>query len=186
MDWEFREDGRTIEPISVALVAATGDEYHAVNANMSMAQICSDPWLLQNVVPHLPLTSASDADGTPVLDLRHPSVKPLSLIKSEVRGFILSYPKPQLWGWYSDFDLVVLTWLFGRMVDMPREMPHRVNDVQQEADRLGIPESEFPAQVGPEHDVLSDARHIRWLHDFLIDAEARQHSRPGRTVWVSE
>jgi len=173
-DWEFLEDGSSVAPISVGMVADSGDEYYAVNADMPWERICADTWLCQNVVPHLPLAGTRGAYPLPVLDLLHPTVKPRRQIREEVRGFILSYPSPKLWGWYSDFDHVALAWLFGRMIDLPRGIPMRTSDVQQEADRLGVTDHRLPQQKQGVHDALEDARHARRVHNFLLDLERRR------------
>lgn len=181
-DWEFLEDGSTIVPISVGMVTDAGDEYYAVFGDMPWGRVCQYQWLRDNVVPHLPLAGNRGRDKVPVLDRLHPAVKDRQTIRNEVQGFILSHPRPQMWGWYSDFDQVALAWLFGRMVDLPRGVPMRTNDVQQEADRLGVTDDQLPQQGGGVHDALADARHARVVHDFLIDLEVRRASTPGKRV----
>jgi len=174
-DWEFLEDGRSIVPISVGMITEAGDEYYAVNADMPWLRVCGHPWLRQHVVPHLPLAGEVGPDRMPVLDLLHPSVKTARQIRQEVRGFILSHPRPKLWGWYSDFDQVALAWLYGPMISLPQGMPMRTSDVQQEIDRLQVPDKELPQQ-DPDglHDALSDVRHIRVLHRFLRQLEQQR------------
>ena len=53
-DTEFLEDGTTIELISIGIVASDGREYYAVNSDMDTERIYGDPWLKENVWPHLP------------------------------------------------------------------------------------------------------------------------------------
>jgi hypothetical protein len=168
-DWEFLEDGYSLSHISVGMVADNGDEYYAINADMPWQRVCDHDWLRENVVPHLPL--AGHRNGVPILDRLHPAVKTQRQIRSEVRGFILSFPRPQLWGWYSDFDQVTLAWLFGSMVELPPGVPMRTNDVQQEADRLEVPDDRLPKQEHGVHDALADARHVRRVHEYLLGLE---------------
>lgn len=88
-DFEFLEDGRTIDPISVGVVAEDGREYYAVFGEIEWRaehdrravrvegtwglepvptlheRICAHDWLMANVVPNLPLRPAN-AYYTPV------------------------------------------------------------------------------------------------------------------------
>ena len=37
----------------------------------------------------------------------------------------------EFWGYYSDYDHVVLCWLFGRMIDLPKGFPWYTLDLKQ-------------------------------------------------------
>lgn len=50
-DFEFIEDGRTIEPISLGIVAADGREYYAEFEGVDWSK--ANPWVRENVKPHL-------------------------------------------------------------------------------------------------------------------------------------
>ena len=157
-DCEFLEDGETIAPISIGIVGSDGREYYAVFADMPVERIASHPWLMANVVPHLP------AADTPLwhLDLTHPEVKPRWQIAEEVRGFLTAHNGPiELWGYYSSYDHILLSQLWGRMIDRPDRIPMITLDVQQEAIRLGL-ENWLPRQADGLHNALADAR---WTRD---------------------
>ena len=167
MDWEFLEDGVTIEPISVALVREDGREYYAVNADMPLARIMQHDWLRANVVPSLPIIRP---DGIKpfkkaFLDHSNPELKDRGHIRDEVRRFIVGTPDAELWGWYSAYDHVCLAQLFGRMIDLPAGIPMWTNDLKQEHLRLGEPQ--LPEQESGVHNALADARHIKVLADLL-------------------
>ena len=53
-DCEFLEDGRTIDLISIGIVAEDGREYYAVNNEVNWRRVADHPSLMENVVPHLP------------------------------------------------------------------------------------------------------------------------------------
>lgn len=167
MDWEFLEDGETIDPISVALVREDGSEYYAVFRAMPVARIMKHEWLRANVVPSLPFVRH---DGIrpfrhPFLDHAHPDVKMRAHIRDEVCRFIADTPDVELWGWYSAYDHVCLAQLFGRMIDLPDGVPMWTNDLRQEAERLGNPE--LPEQASGVHNALADARHIKVMAEHL-------------------
>lgn len=82
-DTEFLEDGRTIELISIGIVCEDGREYYAVNADMPLERIRDHRWLMDNVLPSLPLREPG------VLDKQDARVKPHWVIANEVRNFHL-------------------------------------------------------------------------------------------------
>lgn len=93
-DTEFIEDGRTIDLISIGLVAEDGREYYAVNRDMPVKQISRHEWLMANVVPGLPRLQGDErmhaGRRNPLaLDWHHPHIKPRHQIAEEVRNFIL-------------------------------------------------------------------------------------------------
>lgn len=180
-DCEFLEDGRTIELISIGVVADDGREYYAVNSDMPTERIQSRRWLMNNVVRHLPLRIAlptsSWADNrapTIHLDMTDTRVKPRWVIANEVREFFLGpgpdVPQVELWSWCADYDHVLLMWLWGSMARKPDGLPTYTRDLQQEIDRLEEAlgrKLELPERSDGVHDALVDARYHAVLYRFL-------------------
>lgn len=170
-DSEFLEDGFTIELLSLGIVAGDGREYYAVSADFRLDRLLTEPWLLANVVPSLPISVGRDADDNPITiawDTDHPdwaAVKPRAEIAVEVRDFLLAADPPALYAWYADYDHVVLCQLWGRMIDLPEGLPKLTLDLKQEVVRLGNPR--VPAQATGAHNALADARHNAVVHQFL-------------------
>lgn len=162
-DTEFLEDGKTIEPISIGMVREIdGAELYVVNGDMSERRIRKQPWLMANVVPHLPWPHGDARNHMPrrwLYDHTDPSVFSKQRIAEKVRRFITHDPDPQLWAYYSAYDHVALCQLWGTMMNLPDGVPMWTNDVQQEWLRQGKPA--LPEQVGAEHNALADARHTR-------------------------
>ncbi|WP_171108625.1 MULTISPECIES: 3'-5' exoribonuclease [unclassified Streptomyces] len=168
-DTEFLEDGQTIELISIGLVAEDGREYYAVSRRLTARtwrgwqlrrRIRKHPWLMENVVPHLPQPHGDFRNHMPkawLFNYLDPAVKRHKRIAADVAAFIQATPDPQLWAWYGAYDHVALAQLFGRMIDLPEGVPMWTNDLRQECERLGNPE--LPAQIGGVHNALADARH---------------------------
>jgi hypothetical protein len=178
MDWEFLEDGKTIEPISVGIVAEDGMEYYAAFRDMPAKRIAKHDWLMANVWPGLPRLHGdarmhAGRQNPLALDWQHPDLKPRKQIRDEVRKNILDTPDAELWGWYSAYDHVCLAQLFGRMIDLPDGIPMWTNDLKQEHLRLGEPL--LPEQDGGLHNALADARHIKVMAEHL-DAITRKDS----------
>lgn len=161
LDTEFLDDGRRIEPVSLALVCETA-EYYGICADSDITAVTRHAWLRANVVPHLPIITE---DGDWRWDTAHPDfshVKPRAQIAHEVHAFFANLPTPETWAYFSPFDTIVLCQLFGPMSDLPPEIPAFTLDLMQEARRYDGP---LPAQPPPVHHALHDAR-----HDLLIAA----------------
>ena len=174
-DLEFLENGKTIELISIGLVAEDGREYYAVNSEMPVDNILNHQWLKANVWPHLPLrgykpypqiNALQQSDG--VLDTSDTRVRPKWVIANEVREFIQAAgPDIELWANYGAYDHVALAQLWGPMVRLPEGVPMFTHDIQQERARLGIHEDDLPKQESGEHNALADARHNQTVRRWL-------------------
>lgn len=189
-DTEFIEDGRTIDLISIGMVAEDGRELYLVSEKIERdplySRICTHNWLMANVVPHLPLHIRYDGSphiGQPnspnifprrsghfTLDAGDNRIVSRRYIRNAVRGFILATPDVELWAWYGAYDHVLLAQMFGPMVNLPEGIPMWTNDLRQEVHRLGNPPT--PEQSGDEHNALADARHVRDMYAALSDREA--------------
>lgn len=167
-DTEFLEDGKTIELISIGLVREDGLKYYAVSKDLPFGPISRHPWLMENVMPSLPVRTGHAYSW----DLDHPDfkhVKTRDQIADEVQDFVQCTPEPQLWAWYGAYDHVALCQLWGRMIDLPSGVPMFTNDLKQEAVRLGNPT--MPRQADAEHNALADAEHNMAMARFLAGLE---------------
>lgn len=176
-DTEFIEDGKTVDLLSIGIDAEDGRQYYAVASDAPWKRVKKNPWLMANVVPHLPQAHGDARNHQPkawLFNYNDPCVKPREQIAGEVADFILGkdrheiLPDVELWADYAAYDHVVLAQLFGRMIDLPQGMPMFTHDIQQEARHLGV-ESILPGQQGSVHNAIEDARHVRRLWFFLRD-----------------
>ena len=167
-DFEFLEDGHTIEPISVGIVCEDGRELYAVNRNAPWRRIRKHNWLMNNVVPYLPQAHGDARNHIPrrwMFNYASPLVQPLATIASRVSDF-LAYtpggrdPVVQLWAWCGAYDHVALAQLFGPMVKKPPHIPNHTNDLQTLLDMLNIKDEELPP-VEAGHNALADARYVQ-------------------------
>jgi hypothetical protein len=152
-DTEFIEDGKTIDLISIGIVAEDGRTYYAEN------KICqwhkASVWVKNNVIPLLG---------------NSPSIYP-SRIRDQLIGFLGE--KPEIWGYYCDYDWVAFCQLFGTMMDLPETFPKFCLDVKQFAYHLGNPE--LPKQTTTEHHALNDAIWTKEAYDFLVGVENKRY-----------
>ena len=187
-DWEFLELGpeEPIRPLSVGMVREDGAELYIVIKDYTTMRemVTRHPWLCENVLPYLPFACR---DGSWSYDYEHPDalcLRERAVAAGMVRQFVLgegAYPYSsdaegantdvELWGWYSAYDHVCLSQLFGTMVNLPRGIPMYTHDLKQEVDRLGMTGlPELPDDLyGPkhEHHALWDAREIAWRFAHL-------------------
>ncbi|MEU8023782.1 hypothetical protein AB0B88_16355 [Micromonospora haikouensis] len=182
-DLEFLEDGRTIDLISIGIVADDGREYYAVNSDAPMDRIRANDWLVRNVLPSLPIGGRTSLDtyvARPVntfprapldlvdLDRRDIQVRPRWVIANEVREFLWSgAPDRQecpieLWAYYGAYDHVALCQLWGTMMQLPDGIPMWTNDIMQAAAGRALPEQPYG-----HHNALDDARHVRTMWEHL-------------------
>jgi hypothetical protein len=160
-DWEFLETGNSVYPISVGMVAETGEELYYVFQDAPWDRIAEHDWLSNNVVPNL---RADKHNLLSTMYIRH-AVDNWLFKLSQLSSI-------ELWGWYSSYDHVCLAQLYGKMVNLPDWVPMWTNDIKQEAVRLGDPTivdvretSEMP------HNALDDARAELRMHQWLMRYE---------------
>jgi hypothetical protein len=162
-DCEFIEDGRIIDLVSIGVVDEYGREFYAISTEFDDRSAL--PWVRRNVLDRLP--SPSD-----------PAWRSRTQIRDELYDFLMSPLREQpgnrleLWAWYAAYDHVVLAQLWGRMPDLPREIPRFTKDLRQLWDERGRPA--LPDSVQKRHDALVDARHnlARWLVLSAVASES--------------
>lgn len=164
LDTEFIEDGKTIDLISIGIVAEDGRVFYCevIEAELWRA----DEWVKKNVLPHLRCRRGSQPHWI-AFDGEVGGYWARDSIAGAIKEFCdpATYGKPEFWGYYADYDWVVFCQLFGRMIDLPKGFPMYCRDLKQWADMLGNPE--LPKQDSTEHHALADARWNHVAYDFL-------------------
>jgi hypothetical protein len=144
-DTEFIEDGKTIDLISIGVVAEDGRGFYAESSECDLTR--ASPWVRENVLPHL--------NGF-VVDRK--------VIAQQLVEFMGE--EPEIWAYYADYDWVALCQLFGTMMDLPNGWPMFCRDVKQLADSLGNPDLP-PQDTSTEHNAMADAQWTRSAWEFL-------------------
>lgn len=154
-DTEFVDDGSTVDMISIGIVAEDGRTYYAQSMEFSWFKAQSIPWIKENVLSKL------DPAGDP-------SWKTRDVIAAEVYKFLTFDKDPVLWAWFASYDHIVLSQLFGRMIDLPSPLPMFTNDLRSLIDVLGV--YRLPAiPAGDEHNALTDALLLRMRYDYVVE-----------------
>lgn len=170
LDTEFIEDGKTIDLISIGIVAEDGREYYAVSTEFNPKK--ASDWVVENVLNPMGI----DRNGwitSP--DLLSPTQKEHYLaqrtreqIKHEILIFCSpeKHGYPEFWSDFAAYDWVVFCQLFGTMMDLPKRFPMYCNDIRQLWNQKECPE--LPKQNTGEHHALYDARWNKKAYDFLV------------------
>lgn len=148
-DCEFIEDGRTIELISIGVVAEDGREFYAVSTEFDPNR--ANAWVRRHVLDKLP----SPADK---------SWRSRSRLRDDLYEFLTAPGLPvELWAWFAAYDHVALAQLWGTMPELPRDVPRLTREVRQHWEAAGCPV--IPGPGSDRHDALADARlaRDRWL-----------------------
>lgn len=144
-DTEFIEDGKTIELVSIGIVAEDGREYYAVSTDADHSR--ANAWVQENVLNKLPSPSS-------------PEWRSNEQIRNEVYEFLTKVKnqgRPELWAWVGPYDHVVFAQLWGDMTRLPRELPRFTREIRQYWEFAGRPQ--LPEAPAGNHDALIDARH---------------------------
>lgn len=142
-DTEFIEDGRTIDLISIGVVAEDGREYYSVSTEFDPDR--AGRWVREHVLPKLP------PPASPVWRSRR-------RIRSDLEAFLrVDGDEPiELWAWVAAYDHVALCQLWGPMPDLPAAMPRFTRELRQLWEDRGRPR--LPPRSQNSHDALVDAR----------------------------
>ena len=182
LDTEFIEDGKTIDLISIGVVAENGREFYAVN-NECHWYMAND-WVLENVLLPMGIDRQGWMERDP--NMMSPRVREgylrsrsrlaireemlwyfgSAVTNDEGDGFWDESVKDiEFWAYYGDYDWVAFCQLFGTMMDLPKGFPMYCRDIKQWCDMLGNPK--LPAQGKGEHNALEDARWNKVAWEFL-------------------
>jgi len=183
LDSEFIEDGRTIDLLSIALVAEDGRKFYRQHKDAKFKE--ANDWVWRNVFPRLqhfdmrgdrncqPSTKSSMGDKASTCHADDCPWRSRSEIRDEILYFCNQekYGKPEFWGYYSAYDWVAFCQLFGAMVALPKGYPMFCRDLIQWCKQLGNPE--LPKQGNDEHGALADALWNKAMWDFLRKIEEK-------------
>ena len=151
LDTEFIESGprKPIQLISIGIVSEDFRQFYRISSEFNPDD--ASQWVKDNVLAQL----ESDRRC------------PLFEIAEDIKRFCdpVQFGKPEFWGYYADYDWVVLCQVFGAMVNLPKGWPRYCNDLKQVAMQLGNPK--LPKQDSTEHNALADARWNVTVYNFL-------------------
>ena len=160
IDTEFREGdhqakkfgikvglpAKTIDLISIAIVNEYGEMYFALNSEHDLKATWQDEWLRESVL--YPIYRmyingfAMDMERFSLSTMQHifsTHGKTKTTIANEIQIWInrlCGTSGINFYSYYGDYDWVVFCWLYGRMIDLPKEYPMYCRDLKQSLDEL--------------------------------------------------
>jgi len=162
IDTEFSERGHKhpVELISIGIVAEDDRELYLVNQDFKQRH--ANEWVRENVLPLLPDRKVSYYDS-PRRRMESLAWRPYDEIGPRILDFVGSDADPGLWGYYCDYDYVLLSQLMGGMEGWPAGWPYYMHDLRQYLDHEGL--HNVIQASGDPHDAMQDAR---WIRDTFI------------------
>lgn len=173
-DTEFHEDGKTIDFISIGILAEDGREFYAVSNEFDTRRVAKNDWLMENVMNSIDHDQfiTYDFDGTPAVRDIYVTDKAAATrrqIAVDLMGFVGYDRKPEFWAWYSAYDHVCLAQIYGKMIDLPGLIPMYTNDIRTLVDLARLQPNQLPRQPEGLHNALTDAKHNKVRYDFLME-----------------
>lgn len=173
LDTEFVEDGYTIELISIGLTCPERQEsLYLQSSEFDYSHAVSNEFVREHVltqlvecpggfdrVAHRSNPSGCKTEGCSWANREQIAERVLAFFEIE------RYGKPEIWGYFADYDWVVFCQLWGKMAELPGGLPYYCRDIKQFADLLGNPT--LPTQIGGEHNALADAKWNVTAYDYL-------------------
>ncbi len=183
---EFIESLKTLDLISIGIVADDGREYYAVSREFDPRK--ANEWVVENVLSCLPGKDLNLSDWS-----LSPNKKSLSLAwkyKRQIKNDILSfcspdlYGTPEFWADWAAYDWLCLCQIFGTMADLPKGYPMYCNDTVQFCEQqLGLSTLEWPASLETEgnHRALLGAQTVKLRHAWCTSklAEVKELALHG-------
>ena len=169
LDTEFMEDGKTIDLISIALVAEDGRELYLESAEADLS--LANDFVKQHVIPNLGPVERRLTRGA---------------LRLGIQKFV-TCDAPEFVAYFASYDWVALCQLFGAMVDLPKGWPMFCLDLKQLMVSKGGLEPEqlqrqYSTSMDFPHNALQDAKwckqHWEWAERAPWPAEFRNPPWP--------
>jgi hypothetical protein len=178
-DFEFCENGKTIEPISVGFYDLHGSTFYAEIKDPVLKD--ADKWLYDNVISKLLYTGnkpfVSETIEQDILDPKHDKVHVKMFgvrerVSDELKNWLKRYESHEFYSYCGAYDFVLLNQLcWGRMINSPNGWPFYTMDLAVMMRQAGLNKAWRDSAVPEEkdeHNALVDAKYNRALY-FAIE-----------------
>lgn len=177
--------------ISIGILDDAGRKFYAINRDVDLAGVAASPWLMANVVPHLPLRRTATGlawDGSHS-DYRY-VLPQVQIAENLATYFSIDYNGAgsiRAFGWYGARDLVRVHDLYGDDWQMmPPQVPRRITELRDLLDQVGVDQPPSMAELlgakVAEHHALADAEYHRALHGLAMPAKSSHFSVLGDLI----
>lgn len=192
----FGKKRHFIDLISIGIYREDGKSYHCLSSEYRFKD--ASDWVRENVIAPIYIQGVH-GDGRNHFNTKNFHKyygKKNSVIADEVREFFGCWRDQHFWrapeeievyGYYADYDWVLLCSLFGRMIDLPKGFPMYCKDLKQMLDDCYMyQENKYPNETRleswlkyckshpeypvnkQEHNAVADAKWNKDLYDFIV------------------
>lgn len=175
IDLEFLERGPdfSIKAYSIGIVSEDGRQFYR-ETKWSINTIDAKQWVIDNVFTgftHYNHKCSCKTWANPDEDVEYRAPDCPLVSNEELKQDIITFfgddKTIELWGYYSGYDYVVFSQIFGTMDDKPKNFPYYIRDLRQYADHLGFGKIRIP-KVGTEHNALDDSLWNKEVYEGLV------------------
>jgi len=182
----FGKRSHFIDLISIGIVAEDGRTYYAISNEYNYND--ADDWVKENVI--IPMyTQEISGDRRNHIDAVHfhkciPNGKSNKQIAEEIKHFCnpelflhnIAEPELEFYGYYADYDWVLLCSLFGRMIDLPKYFPMYCKGLKQDFDNCV-----WEYCLHNEHLKEAAERKLKLLHNY--PKQENEHNALADAKW---
>ena len=175
IDSEFHENGVTIDFVSIGICAEDGRSYYAISSEFDIDALKANPWLLENVWPHI-RDDVENGNTKPKKQIAREIIEFCNIshdVRAEYSGTIpYVIQGPEFWAHYGAYDWIVMCQIHGRMIDLPNGWPMFCMDLEQYKKQLGV--LSVPTHtIGDKHNALADAEQLKLDWEYLHHVEKK-------------
>jgi hypothetical protein len=165
----YRDERHFIDLISIGIVKESGEEFFAYSKEYDYEE--ASDWVKEHVIEPLYIKADLAAvNYINVTNFHRYAGKSLKEIAKGIKKF-LSEDNITLYGYYSSYDHVVLSTIFGTMLDLPDNFPMYTRDIMQIIEGQELDKDQILRDVPQvdEHDALEDAKWNKDAYFYIKD-----------------
>lgn len=151
---EFIECPGPIQLISIGIVCDDGRTFYAESTEFNEND--ADKWVKESVLKRLLWWGKDSPKIRPTARGGIRIFGDIASIRNALRTFVRKDEKPEFWGYFADYDWVVLCGIFGGMNNLPKHFPEYCNGILQLMVEHGIT-YKLSQPEGGERNALEDA-----------------------------
>lgn len=170
----YREDRHFVDLISIGIIKENGEQYFAYSKEYDYEE--ASDWVKENVIA--PLYKKADLAAVKYIDVTNFhrfSGKSIQRIAEDIKKFLVEEDLV-LYGYYSSYDHLLLSSLFGTMMDLPKNFPMYTRDIMQIIEGQELDKDQILRDVPqPDgHDAMEDAKWNKDAFFYIKDLLAKK------------
>lgn len=152
IDTEFIEYPNTIELISIGIVNENNEKLYLISNEYNESN--ADDWVKDNVLIYV-----NKNEGISIAEIRE-----------KIVNFFGNDDDIKIYMYYGAYDWVVFCWIFGKMIDLPKNFPMFFYDLKVMMIEYENFYNTFP-ENNNEHNALSDAMWNKEIYEYIMKIE---------------